>query len=202
MHHVPAGGSLTQVRRRFWTWCLVMLALDQATKVAVRLGIGRREQVPLLPDLLSLVHVENDAAAFGSMDDVPGRRWLFLALTAVGLAGIGALLVWLPPTAGRMGTALGVLVGGVLGNAVDRLLRGSVTDWVHVFSRHPDVVATVGPWLGTSPTAPQVAWPAFNVADAAIPLGFVLVVAAMLWSDDDDPLAAAPGDATTPPSPP
>jgi signal peptidase II len=126
-----------------------VVVLDQITKVLVRHGIDVGEEDSVLP-AISLVHVRNTGVAFGAF---AGGGIIVVALVA---AALGALLyyfvthldkplVWLPT---------GMLVGGSIGNIIDRVRDGSVTDFVKL-----------------------PAWPAFNVADISITFG-VLV---LLW---------------------
>jgi signal peptidase II len=128
---------------------LAVLAIDQLTKRAVRHGIVPGEEHRLLPGL-QLVDARNHGVAFGFL---PGDH---LAVTIViGLALLALLayfarhatrpLIWLPT---------GMLVGGALGNIVDRIRDGSVTDFIKL----------------------PLGWPPFNLADASITLGVLLLV--------------------------
>lgn len=134
--------------------------LDQATKawVAARLPVGAAE--PVLP-FLDLVHVRNPGIGFGLLGGGGEAQRLLLAAFAGAVAVL--LLAWQARPGRGPATALGasLLAGGALGNAIDRLWRGSVVDFVdlHAAGWH---------------------WPAFNVADAAITCGAVLLVAASL----------------------
>jgi signal peptidase II len=128
---------------------LAVLAIDQLTKRAVRHGIVPGEEHRLLPGV-QLVDARNHGVAFGFL---PGDH---LAVTIViGLALLALLvyfarhatrpLIWLPT---------GMLVGGALGNIVDRIRDGSVTDFIKL----------------------PLGWPPFNLADASITLGVLLLV--------------------------
>jgi len=127
---------------------LAVIALDQLTKALVRDGIAPGEEHEVLP-FVKLVHVQNRGVAFGFL----GRGgWPVLLVTAAALALLVGYfarhperpLLWLPT---------GLLLGGALGNLLDRLREGHVTDFVHL---------------------PH--WPAFNVADIAVTLGVVILV--------------------------
>ncbi len=128
---------------------LAVLALDQVTKLLVRHGIEPGESDPVLP-AVELVHVRNTGVAFGFF---PGGGALVLGAT---LAAVVLLLVYFVRHPERHGLwlATGLLLGGALGNLLDRLRDGAVTDFVKV-----------------------PLWPAFNVADMAITVG----VLALLW---------------------
>ena len=132
---------------------LAALAADQATKAlvlaeAVRLVGG----VAVVPGL-DLVLGRNAGVAFGMLGGVP---WWMLALAA---AGICAWLLRVMIGAGTRteAVAAGLIVGGALGNVIDRIRSGAVTDFLDVH---------VGTWH----------WPAFNLADAAVVCGAALLV--------------------------
>ena len=123
------------------------VALDQLTKLWVRHAIGLRDLWPVVEPCFDLCHVENPGAAWGMF---AGRRWALLAVSAVSAAVFWACRRTLL-AGGRVGQVLtGLLFGGLVGNAIDRAVFGTVTDFLRVHWR--DV------WD----------FPAFNVADSAI----------------------------------
>lgn len=128
--------------------CALVLAADQAAKAAIEahLVIGERVEV-LGPLELTLAH--NSGVAFGLAGGAGGG---LLLVTAVALVVIGYLFARNPTRRG-MWVAVGLLAGGALGNLVDRIRAGVVTDFVHVGS-----------------------WPDFNLADVAISAGVILMV--------------------------
>jgi signal peptidase II len=141
-----------------------VLAVDQATKALIRDGLRRGEEDPVLPGL-KLVHVLNDGVAFGI--ELGGGSTLLVAVVALALLGLvlyfvrhqAKPLVWLP---------VGLLVGGALGNIVDRIRDGAVTDFLKI-----------------------PLWPAFNVADIAIVVGVVTLVFVLEDKKDREAGAAA-----------
>lgn len=148
-----AGGSLR------WLWLSVLvLALDQASKQVASAALTLHEPLPVLP-FFNLTLMHNEGAAFSLLAGAGGwQRWLFVLL-AVGVS-VGIVL-WLrsPDSRGRrwLCLALALVLGGALGNLVDRLALGYVVDFIQVFY-HPYY------------------WPAFNLADSAISVGAVLLV--------------------------
>lgn len=124
------------------------LGVDQATKAVVRDDIATGERRDLV-GFIDLVHVRNDGVAFGAL--AGGGP----VVGVVVVAALAALLTYFAFNARRPLTWLptGLLVGGALGNIIDRVRLGAVTDFVKLPS-----------------------WPAFNVADAAITVGMVLLV--------------------------
>ncbi len=139
----PAG---SRGLRLFVGTALAVLALDQATKAAVRAWLDRGEHWPSFGDgLLHISRVENSGAAFGILQ---GAGPFLLVTTAVGVIAILAYLLFAPP-AGRLYTAaLAAVFGGAVGNLVDRVAHGTVTDFID-----------------------PARYPAFNVADSAIVIG-------------------------------
>jgi len=142
-----------------WLWLsLAVVALDQWTKYLVTNHLGIYEQVILLP-VLELMHVHNTGAAFSFLSGASGwQRWLF---TALALLVSAAILVWLRrlPARGRnlLAAGLCLVLGGALGNVIDRVLWAYVIDFIRV--HYAD-------WY----------FPAFNVADSAITVGAGLLI--------------------------
>jgi signal peptidase II len=142
-----------------WLWLSVLvIALDQWTKHLIRLHFAEFEERDLLP-MLEFMRLHNEGAAFSFLDGASGwQRWLFIAL------GVGAstgILIWIRhvPSRGRHALAAGLalVLGGALGNVIDRVLLGYVVDFIRVH---------------------YVDWyfPAFNVADSAITIGAALLI--------------------------
>jgi signal peptidase II len=130
---------------------VLALLADRLAKLAALAWL--REPVPLIPGLLDLALVQNTGASFGILQ---GGRWLFLALAVIVTAIV--LLNYREFTKDRLRAATaGLILGGGLGNAIDRLLTGSVTDFI----------------------TPSF-FPAFNLADAALTFGGIGLVVAML----------------------
>lgn len=125
-----------------------VLAADQGTKALVRANVEQGERRDLVA-FVDLVHTTNDGVAFGAL----GGGGLLVGLV-VG-AAVAALLTYFAFNAGRplVWLPTGMLVGGALGNVIDRIRAGAVTDFLKL---------------------PH--WPAFNVADAAITIGVVLLL--------------------------
>lgn len=142
-----------------------VVVLDQLAKQWVRVAIDLHEHRPLIDGLLSLSHVRNRGAAFGILSEatLPQQG---LLLSVVSLLALGAIAVYwlrLPIEARLPRLALAVVLGGAVGNLIDRVRFGYVVDFVHVYW---------GTW----------SWPDFNVADSAISVGVALLVLDMLRS--------------------
>lgn len=154
---------------RKWLWlALAVIVADHLTKWWVSATLDYREAVPVLP-FFSLVLVHNTGAAFSFLADAGGwQRWFFIGVGAVATV---ILLHLLKKHANelRMPLALALVLGGALGNVIDRVLLGHVVDFLYFHYG-------------------RFTWPAFNVADAAISIGAVL----MVWDALRGPRAASP----------
>lgn len=160
---MPEGKAM-----KHWLWLsLLILILDQLTKWLVLTNLQPFEIVELIPNL-NLTLMFNTGAAFSFLADAGGwQRWL-LAITA--LAVTGALTVWLfrLKTSERwLALGLALLIGGALGNLIDRVLLGHVVDFIQVY-------------LPFMPFAIFNPWPSFNIADSAISIGVVILLIATL----------------------
>jgi signal peptidase II len=162
---MPDGGPQTGGGKSglWWLWlAAVVLVLDQASKLVVQAYFVPYQDVVAVTPFFNLVHVHNPGAAFSLFADQGGwQRWFFLA---VALVASGVILWLLAGTRGRAPfcIALTLILGGALGNVIDRLAYGHVIDFLdfHVAGWH---------------------WPAFNVADAAITVGAGLLIWDGLW---------------------
>lgn len=144
--------------KRWLALVLAVVVLDQLGKYWVLASIAQGVHVPVT-DFFDLVLVYNPGAAFSFLADQPGwQRWFFVAL-AVGVVAWLSALLWRHRRELLLPLSLSFIIGGAIGNVIDRLLHGAVVDFLYFhLGRHY--------------------WPAFNLADSAITLGVVL----MLWS--------------------
>ena len=142
-----------------WRWFLLaaaVVAADQATKSMVLARFSLGEGVVVTP-YFNLVLVYNKGAAFSFLSDAPG--WQTPLLVAFAVVAIGIVGTLLLRSRGRalFCTGLALILGGALGNVIDRLRFGQVVDFLDFHA---------GGWH----------WPAFNVADSAITIGAVLLI--------------------------
>lgn len=151
-------GALAGRVRLHWWLILAIVALDQATKAAVHAWLPLYESVTVIPGLMNLVHVRNSGVAFGFLNDLESasRGLVTTALALVALIGIIYYARHLRPQERLARVGLSLILGGALGNLIDRFRAGYVTDFVDVYWR------TWHFW-------------AFNVADASITIGAALV---------------------------
>lgn len=133
-----------------------VVVLDQATKALVRRTVGPGERVHIVPGV-EIVHARNSGVAFGALSGGGAVVTVVVALALVGLLGYFAThvqrpLFWLPT---------GMLVGGAIGNVIDRARFGAVVDFIH---------AHIETQWG------DLSWYVFNVADAAIVCGVAVLI--------------------------
>lgn len=126
-----------------------VVVLDQATKALVRRTVGPGERVHIVPGV-EIVHARNSGVAFGALSGGGAVVTVVVALALVGLLGYFAThvqrpLFWLPT---------GMLVGGAIGNVIDRVRAGEVTDFIQI----------------------PLGFPAFNVADMSITFGVIVLL--------------------------
>ncbi|MEE8238308.1 MAG: signal peptidase II [Gammaproteobacteria bacterium] len=146
-----------------WLWLtLLVIVVDQWTKRLVTSRLDEFEAVVLLP-VLDFMRLHNEGAAFSFLSNASGwQRWFFITL-ALGVSG--GILVWLRrlPARGQTLLAAGLclVMGGALGNVIDRIRLGHVIDFIRVHYAE---------WY----------FPAFNVADSAITIGAGLLILDMI----------------------
>ncbi|HSL84663.1 MAG TPA: signal peptidase II [Thermoanaerobaculia bacterium] len=138
---------------------LAILVLDQWTKWLGEVHLPHSASHPVLPGFFNLTHVKNTGVAFGlfASQGADGGAWLLIVMGIVALAAV-FLYFRLAPAKNRLLLySLALIVGGAVGNLIDRLASGAVTDFLDVY-------------VGT------YHWPAFNVADSAITVGIGLMI--------------------------
>lgn len=142
-----------------WLWLsLLALVLDQGSKLLIDGSMQLYQSIPVLPSF-NLTYVHNTGAAFSFLSQAGGwQRWFFVALAVAISLGIGVWLARLQKHETLLAVALALVLGGAVGNLIDRLAYGYVIDFLDVYYRS---------WH----------WPAFNIADSAISLGVVLMLA-------------------------
>lgn len=148
-----------RARKRWLLWSLTVLALDQWTKWVVERRLPYPTSLEIVPGFFHLSHVKNTGVAFGLFAEFGADRgpWLLVLASLLALGFVGVLLARTPQHERRTLFALASILGGAIGNLLDRLFRGAVTDFLGVY---------IGSYR----------WPDFNVADSAISVGMVLLL--------------------------
>lgn len=155
--------------KRQWPWLAVSLAVmlaDQLTKAVALVSLSLYEPREILP-VFNFTLAYNQGAAFSFLADSGGwQRWLFAGLALLASIVIVVWLLRLKPAEKWQSAALALILGGAVGNLIDRLLHGFVVDFLdfHWGLHH---------------------FPAFNLADTAITLGAIVIALDMLKGTDE-----------------
>jgi signal peptidase II len=160
---------------------LIVLALDLATKIAIDMHLSYADRIPVIPGFFYLTHVRNTGAAFGLFSDAPQvyRLTFFISVSLVAAGIIVSFFRKLSPGDRLAALALGLILGGAVGNLIDRIFRQEVVDFLHFRL-----------WRGYS-------WPDFNVADSAIVVGVGLLVLELLASEGEQRNSAGDGESNS-----
>jgi len=150
--------------RRLEIWLpLAIVALDQLTKAIVRSNVPLHSSVTVVPGLVDFTHVRNSGAAFGILNvtEFPFKTAVIAVIATAALIGVGMYAARLAHHQVLARTGLALIIGGAAGNLIDRVVTGSVVDFVDVYWRSYHF------------------W-AFNVADSAITVGVAILILDML----------------------
>ncbi|MEM4658678.1 MAG: signal peptidase II [Candidatus Methanosuratincola sp.] len=136
-------------------------ALDLFTKHLIRASLPLYDKVAVFP-FLNIVHYQNKGAAFGLWSATPDglRTLIFVAVLVAATLVILYYLRRAPQSNVLLTSALAMILGGAVGNSIERMQRGYVTDFLDFH------------WFGN----PRLHWAAFNIADAAITIGVIVVI--------------------------
>ena len=154
-------------------WVAAILILDQATKFIVDQTIPLHHSIPVIDDLFSLTYIRNTGAAFGMLAGSAAHfRIPFLVLFSVlAIVFIIVMVRRLPDREIGLITALAFILGGAIGNLIDRIAYGEVIDFLDFY------------WS-------RYHWPAFNLADSFITVGVLITVFYLIRAKGEDPFAA------------
>jgi len=137
---------------------IVLLILDQVTKLVVRRWLDPHELIQILP-FFRFEHVQNNGIAFGMLD---GHSFLITLVDAVIVLALVAAAVMVRDNS-RLALPMALLVAGSVGNLIDRIINGNVTDFLHFKY-----------------------WPAFNLADSFIVIGVALLAVRLILTPNTD----------------
>jgi signal peptidase II len=142
----------------------ILLPLDQGTKFFIEHSFSLHQSTVVIPGFFAITHVQNTGAAFGLLAGLPVAATIFVIISLIALAFILVCFRWIKE--GEMWTplCLSLVLTGAVGNLIDRFRLGSVIDFLdfHYHGWH---------------------WPAFNVADASITIGVILLAIKILWGE-------------------
>lgn len=151
-------------RAIFFILIASLLVVDQVSKILIAKNIPLNSSREVIPHFFHLVHIRNKGAIFGFFSQT-GNSWVFIFLTLASFAALGLVVFYFfktPPKEKFLTLALSLILAGALGNLIDRILRGSVIDFLDFSAKG---------WH----------WPSFNVADSCITVGALLLVFIFLF---------------------
>ncbi|MGZ3707876.1 MAG: signal peptidase II [Bdellovibrionota bacterium] len=172
-----------KILRRKWLILFVLTAAvifgDQWTKLEVLKRFHLGDTFPIIPQFFSLTYIRNTGAAFGLLReaDPAFRVPFFVIVPLAALAAIGWIFRKIPENDFRMSTALSLVIGGAVGNLIDRLTLGWVVDFLDFHWKY------------------LYHFPAFNVADSAICVGVGILMLDLMTQGADAPARKGPGRA-------
>ena len=165
----PYQGMIT-MKGKFILITLGVLVLDHLTKARISTSMNLFDAIEIIPGYLRISYVRNTGVAFGLFDGHPSP-WKPYLLAAMAVVAVVVIVVYswhMPPARVLLQSALAVTAGGILGNFLDRIMHGSVVDFIEFHIRD------------------SFQWPTFNVADSAITIGIaMLLIDALKHSDHD-----------------
>lgn len=142
---------------------LSVLVVDQSTKIIISRTVSPYTYISVIPGFFNLTHIHNRGAIFGFFSR-SGGPFVSILLTVASLAALSFVIYYFlktPSTEKMMKISLSLILGGALGNLVDRVFEGYVVDFADFYIR-------------------QWHWPAFNVADASITIGALCLIFVLL----------------------
>jgi signal peptidase II len=167
------------MKTKYYALTALVIFVDHLTKWLVRSRMDYREVVEIVPDYLRLSYIRNSGVAFGLFADIESA-WKPYILAAMAVLAVIVIVIYaarMPSSRLLLQVALALTMGGILGNFVDRIMHGSVVDFIELH-------------IGES-----FHWPTFNVADSAITVGIALLLIDTLKnpeSEQDLPQAGSP----------
>jgi len=147
----------------WWLLAAAITVLDQITKVIADTQLLLHKAVPVVP-FFNLTLMYNEGAAFSFLADEAGwQRWFFIVLSSAVSIALAVWLTRIKPQEKWLAIGLSLVLGGAIGNLIDRIVYGHVVDFIQVYYQQ---------WY----------WPTFNVADSAISVGAAVLIITSLFS--------------------
>lgn len=145
----------------YYVIALLVIALDQLTKWMIVKKMEYGESIEIIENLLYITSHRNRGAAWGILQ---GQMWFFYLITVVVIIAIVYYIQKMAKTSRLLGTSLALMLGGAIGNLIDRVFRQEVVDFVHTYIF-------------------SYSFPVFNIADASLTIGVVLLVIHMFLEE-------------------
>jgi signal peptidase II len=164
------GGSLSSILKNRYVKLLLIAGtvciVDQFVKALIVSTVPVYQTISVIPGFFNLTHIYNPGGAFGFLSGSPSelRHFFFLISSVVAMGLIFFLYAKTPPGQGLLEFGLSLIMGGAIGNIIDRIRIGKVIDFLDLYVK-------------------DLHWPAFNVADSAITIGIGLFIYHLLFKD-------------------
>lgn len=160
-----------------WLWLSgLVIVLDQTSKLAADRWLSFHSPVMVIPDFFNFSLAYNKGAAFSFLNDAGGwQRWFFTVL-AMGVSVV--LIFWIKNLSRQerwTAAALALILGGAIGNVIDRVIHGHVIDFIQWYYDH-------------------FYWPSFNIADSAISVGAAILIVQTLFGQKAKPATKTQSD--------
>lgn len=149
-------------KRSIYIIALITLIIDQVVKLIIKSNLDLYQEIKLIPNLFSLYYVENEGAAFSIL----GNKTLFLIIVSILCLIIINKFIFDTELPKYSKIPFGLLLGGILGNLIDRILHQSVTDYLAIFILN-------------------YSFPVFNIADIAITLSTIFLIITFIILEKD-----------------
>lgn len=133
---------------------LIIIFLDQLTKFLIKQNLQLSQSIPIIKDILHITYITNTGSAFGLLK---GFNFIFIAFSIIVIIVIFYFFKKVKENENLLQFSVGMLLGGTIGNLIDRLLQGAVTDFIDFRI-----------------------WPVFNLADSAVTISVVILII-LLW---------------------
>ena len=151
----------------WWLLAGAVAILDQITKLLADAQLDLHRAVPVTP-FFNLALMYNEGAAFSFLADAQGwQRWFFIVLSSAVSIALAVWLTRLKRHERWLAIGLSLVLGGAIGNLIDRIVYGHVVDFIQVYYQQ---------WY----------WPTFNIADSAISVGATILIASSLFARQGD----------------
>ena len=149
--------------RVFAAIAVLVPVLDQVTKHIIKTSMKMYDSITVIKDIFRITYIENTGIAFGIFNGIPhpAVRWTLASVMLVAMAAITAYWAMHRKKGFVFNLSCGLILGGAIGNFIDRVIIGRVTDFIEVG------------WK-------QYTWPVFNIADSAVSVGVCLFILFLL----------------------
>lgn len=170
MPNVVTAEDTARALRAFALMSFAVIVADQLSKAWIRSWLSLHNEHEIIPGWLSFSHILNKGAAWGMLS---GQRWFLIGITLFVLSIVSQLAREFAPHSAMARLGLGLILGGAIGNLIDRIWMGAVTDFI-------DLQTSIE-WIRN--------FPVFNIADSALTVGVVILLFEFLWLRREFPTA-------------